>query len=90
MDYFYKFYSLPVTITRQGFHRFILEGVVQGVGVKPLMSSAYHLQIDGQAMKIYQCLKIYLRCKTMQVASFIVLGSSKNGCRILVFILLPR
>jgi hypothetical protein len=26
MDYFYKFYSLPVTITRQGFHGYALNG----------------------------------------------------------------
>lgn len=38
------------------------KALFQGLGIKLHLSSAYHLEIDGQTERVNQCLETYLRC----------------------------
>ena len=38
------------------------KALCQGLGIGLQMSSAYHLESDGQTKRVNQCLEIYLKC----------------------------
>jgi hypothetical protein len=68
LDHIYKFHGLPATILIDRDKVFISlfwKELFKHLGVKLLLSTAYHPQTDGQTERVNQCLETYLRCITM-------------------------
>jgi hypothetical protein len=64
LDHVVKLHSLPVTITSDKdkvFTSKFWQGLFEKWGTKLQMSTAYHLQTDGQTERVNQCLEMYLR-----------------------------
>ena len=63
LDHFYKFHGLPaVFVTDRDiiFTSVFWKELFKKLGVRMLMSMAYHPQTDGQTKRVNQCLEIYL------------------------------
>ena len=68
LDHIYKFHGLPATILTDRdkiFTSLFWRELFKHLGVKLLLSTAYHPQTDGQIERVNQCLETYLRCITM-------------------------
>jgi len=68
LDHIYKFHGLPATILidrDKVFTSLFWKELFKHLGVKLLLSTAYHPQTDGQTERVNQCLETYLRCITM-------------------------
>jgi hypothetical protein len=68
LDHIYKFHGLPATILTHRdkvFTSLFWKELFKHLGVKLLLSTAYHPQTDRQTKRVNQCLETYLRCITM-------------------------
>ena len=68
LDHVYKFHGLPATILTdmdKVFTSLFWKELFKHLGVKLLLSTTYHPQMDGQTERVNQCLETYLRCITM-------------------------
>jgi hypothetical protein len=65
VDQVYKLHGLPIQIVSDRdriFTSSVWQQLFKLTDTKLLMSSSYHLQIDGQTKRLNQCLEGFLRC----------------------------